>query len=212
MNFPGLGSGAAVSAYLSSLLARTSGDPASPGVATGGPATPGLPGGMKVAEHPMKAASDAALQKAAKGAQAMAGQRQLDAKATALGRELQAAMKAAGVTLGSPVSFSVAAGGKLAIQAPAQDADRVTAFLEQDAGEPGFRARIAALTQEADAHAQTLRQHAAISQAARYAANASGVLSLYGALMQRQEATPAVFMLSAGSGSLSYPGMLQSIA
>ncbi len=210
MNFSGIGSGAAVSAYLSSLLARTSG--ASGAEGSGAAPTAGLPGDSPAARPLMKATSDAALEKAAKGVKASAGQRQLEAKAAALGHALQSAMQAAGVTPGSAVSFSVAPGGKLAIQAPEQAADRVTAFLEQDASVPSFRERIAALTQEADAHAQTLRQHAAISQAARYAANASSVLSLYGALMQRQEATPAVFTLAAGSGSLSYPGMLQSVA
>ena len=103
MNFSGLGSGAAMSAYVSSLLAKAKGADAT-----------GVEAGSK-GDKLMKASADAALANAAKGTKAAAGQRQLQAKATALSTELQAAMKAAGVKLGAPVEFSVSSKGVLAV-------------------------------------------------------------------------------------------------
>ena len=200
MNFSALGSGNAMSSYVNSLLAKAKGPDAS-GVEAGSQ-------GDKL----MKAASDAALANAAKGVKAAAGQRQLEAKATALATELQAALKQAGVKLGGPVEFSVAADGQLAIKGTQKDADAARSFLKNDPREPSFASRLGTLAKETDAHSQTLRQHAAISQAARYGANASGVMSLYGSLLQRQDTSAAVFTLSPSGGSLSYPGMLQSKA
>lgn len=200
MKFSGLGSAGATSSYLSSLLAKQQETDAT-----------GVQAGTK-GDKLMKAASDAALAQAAKGAQAVSGQRQLKAKADTLASELQQAMKAAGVTLAKPVEFSVSGDGKLAIKGPAQDTERVSAFLEKDTRTPSFTSRLAALTKEADGLSQTIRQNAAISQAARYAANSSGVLSLYGSLLQRQDTSTAVFTLSAAGGSLAYPGSLQSQA
>lgn len=207
MNFSALGSGNAISSYLNSLLAK--------GQATGpkdqGTGTAGVEAGSQ-GDKLMKAASDAALANAAKGVKAAAGQRQLESKATALATELQAALRQAGVKLGSTLDFSVAADGQLAIKGTQKDADAANAFLKNDQRVPSFASRVAALAKEADAHSQTVRQHAAISQAARYAASASGVMSLYGALLQRQDTSTAVFTLGPSGGSLSYPGMLQSKA
>ena len=200
MNFSALGSGNAMSSYVNSLLAKARGADAS-GVEAGSQ-------GDKL----MKAASEAALANAAKGVKGAAGQRQLESKATALSTELQAALKQAGIRLGGPVDFSLAADGQLAIKGTDKDTDAAKAFLKNDKSVPGFASRLAALAKEADAHSQTLRQNAAISQAARYAANATGVMSLYGSLLQRQDTSPAVFTLSASGGSLSYPGVLQSKA
>jgi hypothetical protein len=201
LNFSGLGRGNAVSAYVSSLLAK----------AQQGSDTTGVAAGSK-GDKLMKAASAAAGAGAARGPAARAGQRQLEAKATALSAELQAAMKAAGVKLARPVEFSVSAKGELAIKGSDADTDAARAFLEKDTRHPSFSSRLASLTQEADGLSQTLRQNAAMSQAARYAANPSGVLSLYGSLLQRQDASTAVFTLSASGGSLAYPGSLQSQA
>jgi hypothetical protein len=199
VKFSGLGSAASMSAYVSSLLAKAQGSDAT-----------GVEAGSK-GDRLMKAASDAALAAAAKGAKSVSGQRQLAAKAETLSNELQAAMKAAGVKLDKPVEFSVSE-GQLAIQGTRKDADLASAFLESDKRVPSFSSRLAALTKEADGLSQTIRQSAAISQAARYAANSTGVMSLYGSLLQRQDASPAVFTLSASGGSLTYPGSLQSQA
>ena len=200
MNFSALGSGNAMSSYVNSLLAKAQGA-ASPGVEAGSQ-------GDKL----LKAASEAALANAAKGVKAAAGQRQLEAKTSALATELQAALRQAGVKLAGSVDFSVAADGQLAIKGNEKDADAAKAFLKNDPRVPSFASRLGALAKEADAHSQTLRQNAAISQAARYAANATGVMSLYGSLLQRQDTTPAVFTLGASGGTLTYPGVLQSKA
>lgn len=200
MNFSALGSGNAMSSYVNSLLAKAKGAD-----------TSGVEAGSQ-GDKLMKTASDAALANAAKGVKAAAGQRQLESKATALATELQAALKQAGVKLSGSVEFSVAPDGQLAIKGTHKDADAARAFLKNDQRVPSFASRLGALAKEADAHSQTLRQNAAISQAARYAANASGVMSLYGSLLQRQDSTPAVFTLSASGGSLTYPGVLQSKA
>lgn len=199
MKFSGLGSAASMSAYVSSLLAKAQDSD-----------TTGVEAGSK-GDKLMKAASQAALAAAAKGAKSVSVQRQLAAKADTLSNELQAAMKAAGVKLDKPVEFSVSA-GQLKIQGARKDADLASAFLENDKRVPSFSSRLAALTQEADGLSQTIRQSAAISQAARYAASSTGVMSLYGSLLQRQDASPAVFTLSASGGSLTYPGSLQSQA
>lgn len=200
MNFSALGSGNAMSSYVNTLLAKAKGTD-----------TSGVEAGSQ-GDKLMKAASEAALANAAKGVKATAGQRQLESKATALSTELRAAMKQAGLKLGGAVDFSVAADGKLAIQGSDKDTDAAKAFLQNDKSTPSFASRLGALTKEADAHSQTLRQNAAISQAARYASNSTGVMSLYGSLLQRQDTTPAVFTLSASGGSLTYPGVLQSKA
>lgn len=200
MTFNAIGSGNAMSAYVSSLLAKSKEADAT-GVQAG-----------TAGDKLMKAATDAALAQAAKGAKAVSGQRQLESKATAIGTELQAAMKKAGVKLSGPVELSVSTDGKIALRGNEKDVDAMTAFLEKDAANPGFRSRIAALTKEADTLSGTVRQNAAISQAARYASSSSGVLALYGSLLQRQDSTPAVFTLSSTGGSLAYPGMLQSKA
>ena len=208
MNFSALGSGNAMSSYLNSLLAKSQ---ANGQAKDQGTVTAGVEAGSQ-GDKLMKAASDAALANAAKGVKAAAGQRQLESKATALAAELQAALRQAGVKLGGAVDFSVAANGQLAIKGTQKDADAANAFLKNDQRVPSFASRVAALAKEADAHSQTVRQNAAISQAARYAASASGVMSLYGSLLQRQDGSTAVFTLGASGGSLSYPGMLQSKA
>ena len=100
----------------------------------------------------------------------------------------------------------------LAVSGTAQDKAAVQSFLAQDRSKPGFAARLSALAQDADAHSATVRQTAAISQAARMASGPSGVMSLYGSLMKQQDSHAAVFSLSATQSSLSYPGMLASQA
>lgn len=199
MNLRGLGS-SAMSAYVSNLLAKAQGNDAT-GVAAGSK-------GDKL----MQVASEAALAQAAKGAKVVSGQRQLEGKATALAAELRSAMAQGGVKLGSAVEFSVSSSGQLAIKGSQKDVDLASAFLAQDMSSPSFAARLASLNQEADGLSQTIRESAAMSQAARYAAQSTGVLALYGSLMQRQDSSPAVFTLGTTGGSLSYPGVLQSKA
>jgi hypothetical protein len=200
LNFSALGSGNAMSAYVSTLLAKAKGTDAT-----------GVEAGSK-GDKLMKAAADAALAAAAKNTKVASNQRQLESKAAALSTELQAALKSAGVKLGASVEFSVSTKGTLAIKGSEKDVGLANTFLENDKSAPSFAARLAALTEEADALSQTIRQSAAISQAARYAGNSTGVLSLYGSLLQRQDSSPAVFTLGTSGGSLTYPGILQSKA
>jgi hypothetical protein len=200
MNFNALGNGAALSAYAGSLLAGQ-GNSTSAGAST---ATPG--------STALKAAADAALAKASHSFKASNAQHALAQKGTALAADLGNAMRAAGITLTGPVEFSVGADGKLAVGGSDADKKAVGSFLKNDKSQPGYASRVTSLAGQADSLSTTLRQNAAISQAARYAGNPGSVLSLYGSLLQQSDATPAVFTLSGSAGSLTYPGVLASAA
>ncbi len=202
MNLNGLGSGAAMSAYVNSILAKSQETSPENSQQTGASRT----------ESALKTSTAAALSTVSRSAQAGAAQHRLGAQATALANQLRAAMTQAGVTLGGAVEFSLSAQGAIAVSGSDADQAAARAFLSNDKSSPGFASKIASLASDADAQSQVLRQSAAISQAARHAGNPGSVLSLYTSLLQRQDSTPAVFTLSPTGASLSYPGSLASKA
>ena len=200
MNFNALGSGASMSAYVGSLLDKTGNSGTSNSTTA------------SRADTSMKATAAAALDAASHSFKSTSAQSKLDKKETALATDLRAAMTKAGVTLSGPVEFSVDSGGTLQVGGNDKDKAAVTAFLKNDVTKPTFASRVSNLAAEADNLSNTIRQTAAISQAARYAGSASNVMSLYGSLMQQQDSTPAVFSLSGSASSLTYPGVLASKA
>jgi hypothetical protein len=200
MNFTALGSGAAMSAYASSLLSSRS-DTGSSGTSAATPASTAL-----------KAAAAAALDKASHTFKATSAQHSLEQKETALAGDLRSALSASGVKLSGSVEFSIGSDGTLAMTGSDADKQAVGKFLKSDKSQPSFTSRVTTLAGQADALSATIRQNAAISQAARYAGGPSGVMSLYSTLMQQQDSTPAVFTLSASGSSLTYPGGLATAA
>jgi outer membrane murein-binding lipoprotein Lpp len=203
MNFNALGSGASMSAYIGSLLDKTG---------ASGTSNSSTPSTASRVDTSTKAAAAAALDAASHSFKSTSAQGKLEKKEAALATDLRAAMTKAGVTLTGPVEFSVDSGGVLQVGGNDKDKAAVTAFLKNDATKPTFASRVSNLAAEADNLSNTIRQTAAISQAARYAGSSSNVMSLYGSLMKQQEATPAVFSLSATASSLTYPGVLASKA
>jgi hypothetical protein len=159
-----------------------------------------------------KAASKAAMEAAAKTFRASTAEQSLEKDQTSLGKDLQTAMTKAGVKLAGSVDYSIGADGKLAVHG--SDADKATAaaFLKADTSSPNFTSRMTSLAQAADKLSGSIRQTAAISQAARYGGQGSGVVSLYTSLMQSQDTTPAVFSFSGSTSSLTYPGVLAAKA
>lgn len=200
-------SGSTLSSYLGSLLDKAraaksdSSQPASDGS-----------GVSSAARSRLQDSTQAALQAAAGSFKASTAQKALEGRQASLGSELRSALEKAGTRLTGTVEFSVDGQGALAVSGTAQDKAAVQSFLAQDRSKPGFAARLSALAQDADAHSATVRQTAAISQAARMASGPSGVMSLYGSLMKQQDGHAAVFSLSSTQSSLSYPGMLASQA
>lgn len=158
------------------------------------------------------AASQSALKAAGSSYQAAVAGRALDKQQATLASDLRAAMGKANVKLAGTVEFSVSAKGAVDIKGNEADKAAVTAFLKADATRPSFAARLATQARDALQLSATIQQHAAISQAARYAGKSGGVMSLYTSLMQQSDTGTAVFSLSAGASSLSYPGSLATKA
>jgi hypothetical protein len=159
-----------------------------------------------------KAASKAALEAAAKTFRASTGEQSLEKQQASLGKDLQAAMAKAGVKLSGSVEYSIGDDGKLAVDGSDADKANATAFLKADTSSPSFTTRLTSLTQAADKLSGSIRQTAAISQAAHYGGQGAGVVSLYTSLMQSQDTTPAVFSFSVSTSSLTYPGVLAAKA
>ncbi|HSI47447.1 MAG TPA: hypothetical protein VLA61_04230 [Ideonella sp.] len=206
MNFSSIGGGAGMSAYINALLAKANGtagttDADSSGTAAATPTTAAA-----------KAAVAASLASAAHSFKSTSAQHKLDQKQTALATDMRAAMAKAGVKLSGSVAFSVDAKGGLTVEGSDKDKAAVTAFLKADASKPGFSSRLGALSTEASALSATIRQSAAISQAARYAGASGNVMAMYTSLLKQQDATPATFALSAANSSLTYAGVLSSTA
>jgi len=207
MSFNAVGSsGTSISAYVNSLLSKTSTGAASDST-TGSTAT-----SSTATSASAKAAAKAALDLASHTFKSTSAQQKLDQKQAALGSDLRSAMAKAGVTLQGSIELSVGSGGNLKATGSEKDTAAAIAFLKADATKPSFASRVASLASDATALSTSLRQSAAISQAARSAGRGGNVMSLYTSLLQQQEATPAVFGLSASSSSLSYPGVLASKA
>jgi len=202
MNFNAVGSGAALSAYISSLLARSAGGTSSD--ASAATATP-------MAASARTAAS-VALSAASQRFGSTSAQHQLDQKQRALAADMRNAISGSGIRLGGPVEFSLAGDGSLNVDGSDEDKAALAAFLKADASTPGFAARLRSLASEANALSTRIRQSAAISQAAKYAGRGGNVMSLYTSLLTQQASTPASFALSASTSSLTYPGVLSSEA
>lgn len=158
------------------------------------------------------ATADAALKAAGGTHQAAVAGRALDKQQAALATDLRTALASAKVKLSGPVEFSVSADGVVAVKGAEADKAAVSALLKADTARPGFSARIATQARDALTLSATIQQRAAISQAARYAGNSGGVMSLYTSLMQQSGTSTAVFTVSASGSSLTYPGALAAKA
>lgn len=157
-------------------------------------------------------ASQAALQRAAGTAKSSATIHQLDVAQKKLGTDLRAAMGKAGIHLSGAVDISVKSNGSVAFSGSDEDKAAMKAFLKADSSQPSFANRIADQAKEAMKLSTTIQQSAAISQAAKLARSAGGVMSLYTSLMQQNSSTSVMFSISSTSSSLSYPGALATNA
>ncbi len=157
-------------------------------------------------------AAQAALQRAAGTAKSSAANHQLDAAQKKLGTDLRAALDKAGVHLSGAVDISVNSDGSVAFNGSDDDKAAMKAFLKADTSQPSFANRIADQAKEAMKLSTTIQQNAAISQAAKLARSAGGVMSLYTSLMQQSSSTSVVFSISSTSSSLTYPGSLAASA
>ena len=198
INNTSFGSGT-LQAYVNSLIARSNNAGADPAAAAGG-------------TDALKKSSQTALDSAAKSYKSSAAQRVLQDQQTKLGADLKASLAKAGVKLEGAIEFSLDAKGNLSVKGSDKDKASVNAFLKNDTSKPDFASRISSLTQAADELSSTIRQTAAISQAARYASTSGDVMLLYSTLVKQQDTTASVFSLSASSSSLTYPGVLASKA
>lgn len=158
------------------------------------------------------ATSPAALQAAGSTHRAVVAGRALDKQQAALAGDLRAAMSKVGVKLTGSAEFSVSSDGTVEVKGGDADKAATTAFLKADITKPSFATRIATQARDALKLSSTIQQSAAISQAARYAGTSGGVMSLHTSLMQASTTTTAVFIVSATSSSLSYPGSLATKA
>jgi len=157
-------------------------------------------------------ASQAALHRAAGTAKSSAAIHQLDVAQKKLGGDLRAAMDKAGIHLSGAVDISVKSDGSVAVSGSDEDKAAIKAFLKADTSAPSFANRIAEQANEAMKLSTSIQQSAAISQAAKLAKTAGGVMSLYTSLMQQGRSTSVVFSLSSTSSALSYPGALATKA
>ncbi|MFG6487255.1 hypothetical protein ACG04R_11290 [Roseateles sp. BYS78W] len=157
--------------------------------------------------------SQASLQRAAAMTKSAAAAAVLERNQKALTTELRAALDKAGVKLTGTVDFSVKSDGSVEVKGNDADKAAVKSFLSADTSKPSFATRIATQAKDALKLSQTIQQSAAISQAAKSAKSAAGVMSLYTSLMQQQTgASAAVYSLSPTSSSLTYPGSLSANA
>lgn len=136
----------------------------------------------------------------------------LEDRQKALSADLRAAMGKAGVKLTGSIEFTVKSNGSVDLKGSDADKAATQAFLKADASRPTFANRIATQAKEALQLSTTLQQSAAISQAAKAARSAGGVMALYTSLMQQAGTSSVVFSVSATGSSLSYPGSLAARA
>lgn len=129
-----------------------------------------------------------------------------------LSADLRAAMGKAGVKLTGSIEFTVKSDGSVDLKGSDADKAATQAFLKADTSRPSFANRIATQAKEALQLSTTLQQSAAISQAAKAARSAGGVMALYTSLMQQAGTSSVVFSVSATGSSLSYPGALAARA
>jgi hypothetical protein len=156
--------------------------------------------------------SQASLQRAAATTKSSAAAAVLERNQKALTTELRAALDKAGVKLTGTVDFSVKSDGSVEVKGNDADKAAVKSFLAGDTSKPSFATRIATQAKDALKLSETIQQSAAISQAAKSAKSATGVMSLYTSLMQQSGTSAAVYSLSPTSSSLTYPGSLSANA
>lgn len=194
-----------VSSVSGSLLSYLNNASGSDGSASGSALT-----GLGTQPSKKTAISQSALDRVA-GSFKMATQaKALETAQAALGKELRAAMSQAGVKLQGSVDFSMSSKGEVQIKGADADQAAVKNFLKADTTKPSFVSRIADQAKQAISLSNSIQQGAAISQAARYGSDGSGVMSLYTSLMQNTAATTVVFSVSASASQLSYPGSLSA--
>ncbi len=155
------------------------------------------------------AVPQAALQRAAGTAKNATAVQALETAQKKLATDLRAAMDKAGVKLSGPIDIAVKSDGSVAYTGSDDDQAAMKTFLKS---EPAFATRIAEQARDALKLSATIQQSAAISQAAKLAKSAGGVMSLYTSLMQQSTATSVVFSLSSNASSLTYPGSLAAHA
>lgn len=158
------------------------------------------------------ATTQAALQAAGGTHKATVARQALDKQQAALASDLRAAMTKAGVKLSGTIEFSVGSDGKVDIKGSDADKAATRSFLAADTSRPGFATRVATQATDALKLSATIQQAAAMSQAARYGGNSSGVMSMYTSLMQQSTTATTVFTLSAEASALTYPGSLATKA
>jgi hypothetical protein len=158
------------------------------------------------------AISAAALQRAAGVTKAATAAHALETSQKILSTDLRAAMAKAGVKLTGAVEFTVKSDGSVDIKGSDADKAATKDFLSADTSQPSFATRIAGQAREALKLSATIQQSAAISQAAKLAKSAGGVMSLYTSLMQQAGTSSVVFSVSAAASSLTYPGSLTTNA
>jgi len=158
------------------------------------------------------AISPAALQRAAGATKAATAAHALETGQKALSNELRAALDKAGVKLTGAVEFSIKSDGSVDMKGSDADKAATKAFLNADTNQPSFATRIAGQARDALKLSATIQQSAAISQAAKAAKSAGGVMSLYTSLMQQAGTASVVFSVSAASSALTYPGSLTTHA
>lgn len=175
------------------------------------------PDGSKATASSGKSATAAAISPAAmqrvsgtpKNASAI---QTLEDRQKALSADLRAAMGKAGIKLTGSIEFAVKSDGSVDLKGSDADKAATQAFLKADTSRPTFANRIATQAKEALQLSTTLQQSAAISQAAKAAKSAGGVMALYTSLMQQAGTSSVVFSVSATGSSLSYPGSLAARA
>lgn len=156
--------------------------------------------------------SQAALQRAAGTTKSAAAAQGLETAQKKLSTELRAALEKAGVKLTGTVDFTIKSDGSVSLKGSDADKAAMKSFLSADTSQPSFATRIASQAKDALKLSETIQQSAAISQAAKSAKSAAGVMSLYTSFMQQASASSAVYSLSATSSSLTYPGSLSTNA
>jgi hypothetical protein len=136
----------------------------------------------------------------------------LDNRQKALSADLRAAMEKAGVKLSGAIEFTIKSDGSVDVKGSEADKAATQTFLKADTGRPSFANRIATQAKEALQLSTTLQQSAAISQAAKAARSAGGVMALYTSLMQQAGTASVSFSVSATASTLTYPGSLAARA
>ena len=153
-----------------------------------------------------------ALQRAASTAKGVNASQALDTAQKTLAKDLRTAMSQAGVKLTGAIEFTVKSDGSVDMKGTDADEAAVKAFLKADASQPSFATRIATQARDAMKQSTTVQQSAAMAQAAKLSRTPGGVMALYASLMQQTSSTSVVFLLSATSSALTYPGSLTTAA